>query len=244
MMTEETIYTMSTKISVYTNKVLSSGVPPSKTSLIFWCESCKTKLVSPTQAKSHFHSKNHTQKAQKRPIDDGNVFPVQESKKKKLAEKEPIQCKECNVPLNSPSMAEVHYKGKKHLAVVAKLAASEPSTQLENNVVPVQESKKLAEKEPIQCKECNVPLNSPSMAENHYKGKKHLAMIAKLSASKPSIPEVTQTNTNVFSHFCVVCKVMLNSQEQVVQHHIGKRHKQNAELKVDQFVDTMLAAVV
>lgn len=74
----------------------------------------------------------------------------------------------------------------------------------------------------LMCKDCSLVFTSVITAQQHFKGKKHLTIIAgKVAAEK------TPTPTNK-THFCNVCNIALNSDVQIKQHYNGIRHKVNA----------------
>lgn len=81
--------------------------------------------------------------------------------------------------------------------------------------------------EGLQCNECKLVFNSPAQAEQHFTGKKHIAIIAALKKAKPV--EVAPTPVDK-KHFCDICDIALNSDGQMLQHVKGYKHKLQAGL--------------
>lgn len=90
-----------------------------------------------------------------------------------------------------------------------------------------QPKKKEASKpeEGLQCDECKLVFNSPAQAEQHFTGKKHLAIITALKKAQPIAVTPTPVNKQ---HFCEVCNIALNSDGQMLQHVKGLKHKLQA----------------
>ncbi|CAF88362.1 unnamed protein product, partial [Tetraodon nigroviridis] len=77
------------------------------------------------------------------------------------------------------------------------------------------------------CQLCNAWFNNPSMAQQHYQGKKHAknAARAHLLEQLGHTPHTGQEGALRRSYSCDVCGVRLNSVAQYHAHLQGSRHQ-------------------
>lgn len=190
-------YPPGTQISAHTNNPVSSGEDSVKKLPIFWCDTCSLKLATPTQAIQHFSGKSHlaavTPKSSdpairnnKRDLDSNSNLMADgpDPKKVKLNQcDQSIECKECGITLNSSSMAEQHFKGKKHALILKKLEAA--AEKLSNSV------------NATFCQFCSITLNSVGQVKQHYNGMRHKMNIGLVQP--PNLNQRTRKGGNLCS---------------------------------------------
>ena len=205
MSVEVRIYGPDPLISAHTNRPLITIAQPAKGIPIFWCERCSQKLTTPIQAIQHLAGRTHKTK-----LHSSNDVHIQDNLNE-LNRKRGFEDPEVNIKTTPPEQYDILQPNTKRNKV--------------ESVNPV--LSELTSDQSLICNECSLVFTSHMTAEQHLKGKKHLAVIAvKLSSSKNPTPADK-------THFCQACNIALNSEGQIKQHYNGVRHKLNAGTVID-----------
>jgi len=239
---ETHIYSTETLISQATNKPVSSADITSKTTPIFWCETCKLKLLHPVTAAQHFLATAHKQrvasnqhcyqnasKELKRKTSVNQLEqPFLKKDKVELAEKflhdveKSLVCNDCNLAFTSLPISNQHFSGKKHASVIAmKLTSTKVAT---------------APNKTNFCPACNIALNSEGQLKQHNNGVRHKLNVGVVADSpgwwvdQQKVFDETTTKRSSGkgvgeTYRCDICALELNSEFQYGQHMTSPKHK-------------------
>ncbi|XP_029466001.1 zinc finger matrin-type protein 4-like isoform X2 [Rhinatrema bivittatum] len=154
-------------------------------------------------------------------------------------------CTLCNMFFTSAIVAESHYQGKTHAKRLKLVLGESPS-----KCIPTDSTQDHPEEPEINLKDCDLPwaftngsdsgkfcnlcrawFNNPSMAQQHYEGKKHKknAARAKLLQRLGETLDSEALEALRSSYTCNTCNVVLNSIEQYHAHLQGARHQNNIQ---------------
>ena len=155
----------------------------------------------------------------------------------------PTKCSICKITLNSPLGTLIHYNGKRHKAKVATARTKEKE---------LEEKPKGLEEAAIEggcfkippltykCFACNIIMDSPEMALQHYNGNEHKTVASSLGRSE--IMELNHLMTTTITNEedmqfkpidedgikCRICNVVFNSLQSAAEHNNGRRHQARA----------------
>ncbi|XP_073401097.1 zinc finger protein 346 [Dendrobates tinctorius] len=230
------------------------------------CKVCSAVLISESQKLAHYQSKKHANKYRRyMSIHQGEDFTP--AKKMKAEKADTMQsasddtdrnkcCPVCNMTFSSPVVAMSHYIGKTHsknLKMLEQGGVSQGVPRVPKpappRVIPENTDKSDPEK---FCQLCSATFNNPHMAEQHYKGRRHLKQETKTklmtiyTSSGNTLPKKAPLNPlmpgsgatgNWYS--CDTCNVVLNSIEQYEAHVSGSKHKNNLNPTATPHLDSM-----
>ncbi|MGH0121994.1 UNVERIFIED_CONTAM: hypothetical protein FKN15_000535 [Acipenser sinensis] len=124
-------------------------------------------------------------------------------------------CEVCNIQLNSPAQAQIHYNGKSHQKRLKQINKGKPASSqgmkrplsptplVENGLSgassdlgnvsephPTSSEQRAKREKKHQtytlCEVCNIQLNSPAQAQIHYNGKSHQKRLKQINKGKPA----------------------------------------------------------
>uniref|UniRef100_A0A8C0ZX09 Zinc finger protein 346 n=1 Tax=Castor canadensis TaxID=51338 RepID=A0A8C0ZX09_CASCN len=129
-------------------------------------------------------------------------------------------CPICNMTFSSPVVAQSHYLGKTH---AKNLKLKQQSTKVE----ALHQNREMIDPDKF-CSLCHATFNDPTMAQQHYVGKKHRKQETKLKLmahyGRLADPAITDLSAGK-GYPCKTCKIVLNSIEQYQAHVSGFKHK-------------------
>ena len=215
---------MAIVLSPHSNRPIDERQPVSAVKpLIFWCGICNLKLHTPTQAMQHLYGHSHKSK-----LNTKNNVNVQNNIN--------------HVAMQKPK----HGLDSKNQEPASKKSKVQQQPENTNG------------SDKLFCSDCDITLNSATTAKMHFNGKKHASVVAAkktwpLSSGKQHVTSSDEGHSSEqistqakrkkekpIQSFCNDCNILLNSDEQVVQHSNGTKHKLNAGI-ISQPPDRWLA---
>nr|XP_033799159.1 zinc finger matrin-type protein 4-like isoform X1 [Geotrypetes seraphini] len=175
-------------------KMKSAGVEDGALFTDSYCNICNAQLISRSQRIAHYESKKHANKVRLyymlHPEDGGppskKLRPDDPESDETEVDKNKC-CTLCNMFFTSAIVAESHYQGKTHAKRVKLVLGESPST-----CACTETAQELPEEPQMSPTDCDLPwayingsdsgkfcnlcsawFNNPSMAQQHYEGKKH-----------------------------------------------------------------------
>ncbi|KAM4037044.1 zinc finger protein 346 isoform 2-T2 [Anomaloglossus baeobatrachus] len=235
------------------------------------CKVCSAVLISESQKLAHYQSKKHANKYRRYlSIHEGEDFTP--AKKMKVDDTENAGddadrnkcCPVCNMTFSSPVVAMSHYLGKTHSknlkmkeqggAPQGVPAPKGPKSAPAPARVPPEDADKSDRNK--FCQLCSATFNNPHMAEQHYKGRRHLKQETKsklmtiYSSHGNTLPQSVSVKpqtpgSGAIGNWlsCDTCNVVLNSIEQYQAHVSGYKHKHNLTGKTTTYSDTRSPAL-
>ena len=103
-----------------------------------------------------------------------------------LKQCKPLYCDLCNVKMNSPQQAKIHYDGKihdKHARHFLARWAQDGNGQIPRKVGSSNDV--TANLQPLRCDTCNLNFTSKANLDQHAAGRNHIRMVSGLSQLKP-----------------------------------------------------------
>ncbi|KAL1005481.1 hypothetical protein UPYG_G00059690 [Umbra pygmaea] len=222
-----------------------------------YCNICNAQLISKSQRVAHYESKKHANKVRLfymlHPEDGG---PPSKRLRRDNADSEETAvddnkcCSLCNMVFTSAIVAQSHYQGKTH-AKRLQLVQGPPSDTSTTATAPTDSAPcphatptllippppspqifSLAVSDDVACRWCflcGAWFNKPSMAQQHYVGKKHSRNAAKARLLEQLADNLDcNQNTGVKNNYgCRVCDIKLNSIQQFYAHLQGSKHLSN-----------------
>ncbi|XP_056430701.1 zinc finger protein 346 isoform X2 [Hyla sarda] len=228
------------------------------------CKVCSAVLISESQKLAHYQSKKHANKYRRyMSIHKGEDFtPAKRMKADDTVVKETSSddgdrnkcCPVCNMTFSSPVVAMSHYEGKTHaknLKIKEQGGVPTGTPPRVNKPAPAPRAPpaNLDKSDPEKfCQLCSATFNNPHMAEQHYKGRRHLKQETKsklmtiYTSTGDTPPQTAPLNPitpgsgatgNWFN--CDTCNIVLNSIEQYQAHISGSKHKNNVKSQISNF---------
>ncbi|KAJ8276804.1 hypothetical protein COCON_G00085560 [Conger conger] len=206
------------------------------------CKVCNAVLISESQKLAHYQSKKHANKVRRcmtihkeeEPLVKRFKSPSTDGASDNGAVDRDKACPVCNMTFSSPVVAESHYQGKVHTKnlKLKTFGFQAPAPQPEEGEAPVTlATQGPAEGDPDRfCSICRASFNNPTMAQQHYVGKKHKKQLTKMKLLETYGPSSTPAST-VKGYPCTVCNIELNSVEQYQAHISGSKHKNHVRGK-------------
>ncbi|KAM9064878.1 zinc finger protein 346 isoform 4-T7 [Sarcophilus harrisii] len=204
------------------------------------CKVCNAVLISESQKLAHYQSKKHANKVRRytsihkeEEFNDGKKLKLDSEQESSHSDDRDRCCAICNMTFSSPIVAQSHYLGKTH-AKNMKLKQSNSQVEVlpklhKNAVTPGLSEDGSDTSDPDKfCNLCHATFNNPSMAKQHYVGKKHrkqetkVKLMAHYGKSKDS--PITASEAG-WGYPCNTCKIILNSIEQYQAHISGFKHR-------------------
>ncbi|XP_033920673.1 zinc finger matrin-type protein 1 [Melopsittacus undulatus] len=217
-----------------------------------FCKVCRTVLQFESERISHYKGKKHSQKVhiyiqmrgdKRQKKTDGIDFQVTGEAVDKYK-----HCSLCNMSFTSPVDALSHYVGKTHAKKMKQFSKEAHMPAQGMQIVPALQQP-LCEK-PLQpsgaeesssssntrlkfndpdkfCRLCCASFNNPTIAQEHYSGKKH----RRNEARKKLIEELgdkavpAESSTSAGYYICPVCNITITSIETYQSHLQGKKHR-------------------
>ncbi|XP_073914825.1 zinc finger protein 346 isoform X4 [Castor canadensis] len=158
------------------------------------CKVCCALLISESQKLAHYQSKKHANKVKRYLAIHGMETLKGETKRldsdqKSSRSKDKNQCCPiCNMTFSSPVVAQSHYLGKTH---AKNLKLKQQSTKVEAlskrltnpflvaSTLALHQNREMIDPDKF-CSLCHATFNDPTMAQQHYVGKKHRKQETKL----------------------------------------------------------------
>ncbi|XP_043837022.1 zinc finger protein 346 [Dromiciops gliroides] len=204
------------------------------------CKVCNAVLISESQKLAHYQSKKHANKVRRytsihkeEEFNDGKKLKLDSKQESSRGDDRDRCCAICNMTFSSPIVAQSHYLGKTH-AKNMKLKQSNSQVEVPaklhiNAITPSLSEDSGDTSDPDKfCNLCHATFNNPSMAKQHYVGKKHrkqetkVKLMAHYGKSKDS--PITTSEAG-WGYPCNTCKIILNSIEQYQAHISGFKHR-------------------
>ncbi|XP_077987475.1 zinc finger matrin-type protein 3-like [Glandiceps talaboti] len=137
---------------------------------------------------------------------------------------EPLNCKLCDIMLNSPPQAQAHYQGKNHQKKIRQYIAqrslsakmptlSQPPTTTQASETTDTNAGGTESNSYEYCQLCNISFTSVVHAKSHYEGKNHAKRL------RNQAPVYSKN-----AYYCCLCNLSLNSESQYDQHISSKKH--------------------
>jgi len=150
-------------------------------------------------------------------------------------------CEVCRIELNSESVRESHYAGKKHLRRAAEMEETKKKHEAamgdqQPGLFPDgafgRPSKGKDDFFPYSCQICNVEINSKKTEELHMKGKKHKRrLLERQTGSSLQQRSAIRKNKSGFAPYtCTFCRVSITSAQMEEDHNKGKKHIKRIQL--------------
>ncbi|KAG5272772.1 hypothetical protein AALO_G00169120 [Alosa alosa] len=209
-----------------------------------YCKVCSAQLISDSQRVAHYESRKHANKVRLyymlHPVDGG--CPAKKLRTEGSEEGDVDKnkcCTLCNMSFTSAVVAQSHYQGKIHAKRLRLLLGEPPAItskeltastgQVAAGEMPASVPSRQGRVSHRYCQLCKAWFNNPSMAQQHYDGKKHKknAARAQLLEQLGESLELGELNGLKRSHTCDVCHVTLNSVAQYHAHLQGSKHQNN-----------------
>ncbi|KAL0039591.1 hypothetical protein WJX77_002835 [Trebouxia sp. C0004] len=157
---------------------------------------------------------------------------------------QPYTCFVCNATATSKKNYIAHLQGRAHVRQVQRVG-SDVSRWQDDDAPPTpaataSSTPDVEGSSPYECSMCGVYTSSQALLESHVKGRRHLkraleqahADAADLGLQPTPAPASAIPRTPTATHFyCEVCGVFATSEEQLVMHNEGKKHKRTVALK-------------
>ncbi|XP_007657384.1 zinc finger protein 346 [Ornithorhynchus anatinus] len=215
------------------------------------CKVCSALLISESQKLAHYQSKKHANKVRRylsihgeEEFTQGKRMKMDSSREGGRAEDRNKCCPVCNMTFSSPVVAQSHYLGKTHAKNLklkqqqpqqqppphhtearARLPTSPPSAPASTPSLEVSQD---PSSDPDRfCRLCHATFNNPTVARQHYVGKKHKKQETKLRllAHYGHSPDSPVASSAGKGYPCNTCHLVLNSIEQYLAHVSGFKHK-------------------
>ncbi|KAM9450705.1 zinc finger matrin-type protein 1 isoform 2-T2 [Clarias gariepinus] len=155
-------------------------------------------------------------------------------------------CQLCNMVFTSPVVAKSHYRGKVHAKNMRKSSATssvDARATVSPSVTAVEDTAEAGTQDDVAqdrkesttsaaqgvdlsdpdkyCKLCTASFNNPTMAAEHYSGRKHQRNLARQAPQS----QLEEENEHVNSLTCPLCHVTLSSIDAYQAHMKGNKHQ-------------------
>ncbi|KAF7997565.1 hypothetical protein HCN44_006136 [Aphidius gifuensis] len=145
-----------------------------------------------------------------------------------------VRCNDCNQFFTSQTVLAAHLQGSRHAKQVRSKVIM--ASLEEQNFVPFTKNE---EKNSLDCRVCNVSVNSIQQLQTHLNGSRHKKKATKggwnddeLSQDDSSLvassnnPLMPRTTNRIITLNCELCNKMFNSEAQYEVHTVSRRHVQ------------------
>ncbi|XP_007474189.2 zinc finger protein 346 isoform X5 [Monodelphis domestica] len=179
------------------------------------CKVCNAVLISESQKLAHYQSKKHANKVRRytsihkeEEFNDGKKLKLDSKQESSHGDDRDRCCAICNMTFSSPIVAQSHYLGKTHaknMKLKQSNSQAEVPSKLPMNAPGFSEDSSDTSDPDKFCSLCHATFNNPSMAKQHYVGKKHkkqetkVKLMAHYGKSKDS-PVTASEGWPQFSH--------------------------------------------
>ncbi|XP_075224265.1 zinc finger protein 385B-like isoform X2 [Lycorma delicatula] len=137
-----------------------------------------------------------------------------------------LSCEICNIQVLGQNIMEEHLAGAKHARKVKSL---ELMKEMQNMISDKSSSSCLDLKNnTYTCRPCNVIVNSIQQLQVHCQGSKHKSKVSSSDNGSISNGDIQKGDAMSSRFYCSTCNVRVNSDTQLEQHKMSKKHSGRA----------------